>query len=258
MDYSIIIGTLAGALIAGVIGLFTTSYERKLVRRERHLADLQGQLDVIGKEVDVPIREIWPPYSFDSMQCPIPYFGIGPNTYPLETYHIPSQTIFEERDGKKYANYANETLYNDLERHFPELWTLLKEWEEKVKRDGPELLKAYYSICGALYGDSVELTRLRLKENGANPDRAVNGEPYDGAALNILLGVEESDWPNLKRNCGRYFPQVQAIDEKNRNRDEIEKIKRLNNEFYQLKEKCDKEIEAAGVEKKLKGNCNYI
>jgi hypothetical protein len=257
MDYSIIIGTLAGALIAGIIGLLTTRYDRKLIRREKHLADLQAQFDIISREVNDPFHDMWPPWSDDTMQCPIPYPGIEPNTYPLETYHIPSRQIFEERENKRYVNYANETLYLDLENHFPKLWSLLQEWEEKVKKEGPILLKSYYSVCGVLYGDSIELTRLRMKEDGTNPVDATNGAPYDGAALNILLGADEAAWPNLKRSCGKYFPQVQIIAEKYKNRVEIETIKRLLEEFSALNEKCNQEIEAVGVEKKLKGNCNY-
>lgn len=257
MDYSIIVGTLTGALIAGIIGLLTTRYDRRLVRGEKHLVDLQGQLDIISKEVDDPFHDFWPPWSADTMQCPIPYPGIGPNTYSLVTYHIPSRQIFEERENKRYVNYANETLYKDLEKHFPKLWKLLQAWEEKVKKDGPELLRSYYNICDALYGDSIELTRSRMKENGANPADASNGAPYDGATLNILLEVEESVWPNLKRSCGKYFPQVQSMAEKYKNRGEIQTIRRLLEEFSTLKGECDKEIEAAGVEKKLKGRCQY-
>ncbi len=192
------------------------------------------------------------------MQCPDRSLGSWSNTYPFETYHIHSQPIIEAKSNEKYQYYANEALYLDLKNHFPKLWELLQRWEEKVRMEGPELLRSYYDICDILYDDLNDLAILRMKKNLTDPFERPNESPYDGAVLNILLGEDESTWPNLKSKCGEDFPKVREIGEKYEDRNEVKLIRRLLEEFRRLKKECDREIEIAVVEKNLKGRCGYI
>ena len=255
IDIESISGYIIGALIAGIIGVATAFYDRKLSRKQKHLEDLQRQLDIISLVVNDPVGLYWPTWSPDTERCPVR--GSTPNTYPLQKYTIGTHQVTYTVGKETIAEIPNNTLYEDFKKHFPELSKCLDEWQQKVRRDGPMILKAYYDICDALYADTHDLN-ISIREKSGLAYPIEEGYPFDAAALNILLKIDEKYWPNLRNSVGQMIGDVKMIAKKYVNRTEVSTITKLSDEFNQLKIKCDKAIEEVGVTTHLKGKCKFL
>ena len=223
-------GYIIGALIAGIIGVVTAFYDRKLSRKQRHLEDLQRQLGIISQAVNDPIQLFWPWWSPDTAKCPVRGPDATPNTYPLETYNIGTHQVIHTTEKGTIAEIPNKTLYEDFKHHFPKLSNYLEKWQEKVRMDGPKILRAYY----------------------------VGGHPYDAAALNIILGVDEKSWPNLKHSVEPQIGEVNDIVKKYKDRTEVSVITKLLDEFEQLRRECEDAIEEVSVGTNLRGKCMFL
>ncbi len=250
-------GYIIGALIAGIIGVATTFYDRKLSRKQKHLEDLQRQLGIISMVVNDAIG-LFRPFRFsEDTRCPIRGPGSIPNTYPLETYDIGTHQVIHTVGKETIAEIPNKTLYEDFNHHFPELSGCLNSWQHKVRTDGPKILNAYYDICDALYKDTYGLNIAKREKIGVGYP-IEGGYPFDAAALNILLGIEETYWPNLKSRINPMIEDVNKIVKKYENKTEVHTITELLAEFDQLEKECDKAIEAVGITTHLKGKCEFL
>lgn len=250
-------GYIIGALVAGIIGVATALYDRKLSRKQKHLEDLQRQLGIISLIVNDPVGLFWPCLPPDTARCPVRGTNSIPNTYPLETYNIGTHQVIHTVGKETIAETPNKALYDDFKHHFPELSRCLDSWQHKVRTDGPKILKAYYDICDALYDDTYSLN-LAIREKSGIAYYVEGGYPYDAAALNILLGFQEKDWPNLKNSVDPMIEDVNKVVKKYENRTEVITITTLLNGFNQLKKECDEAIEEVDVKTNLKGKCKFL
>ena len=257
VDMESISGYIIGALIAGIIGVATAFYDRKLSRKQKHLEDLQRQLGIIRLVVNDPVRLYGPTLSADGERCPVRGPGTAPNTYPLEEYTIGTHQVIHTVGKETMAEIPNNTLYEDFKKHFPELSMRLNEWQQKVRTDGPRILKAYYDICDALYADTYSLN-ISIRGKSGLAYSINGGYPFDAAALNILLGIDEKLWPNLKNSVGPNIADVNKIVKKYENRTEVSTITTLLKEFHKLRTKCDEAIEEVGVTTHLNGRCKFL
>lgn len=231
--------------------------KENLSRKQKHLEDLQRQLGIVSLVVNDPVLQLWPCWSPDTARCPIRGPSASPNTYPLETYNIGTHQVIHSVGKETIAEIPNETLYEDFKHHFPELSNYLQDWQDKVRTDGPKVLRSYYDICDALYDDTANLN-IAIREKSGIGYAIEGGHPYDAATLNILLGIEEKYWPNLKSSVEPMIGEVLKIVKKYEGRTEVSTITRSLNEFEQLKSKCDKAIEEVGVTTHLKGRCKFL
>ena len=257
IDIESISGYIIGALIAGIIGVATAFYDRKLSRKQKHLEDLQRQLNIISLVVNDPVGLYWPTRSADTERCPGRGPSTTPNTYPLEKYTIGTHQVIYTVGKETIAEIPNNTLYEDFKKHFPELSMRLNEWQQKVRTDGPRILKAYYDICDALYADTYSLN-ISIRGKSGLAYSINGGYPFDAAALNILLGIDEKLWPNLKNSVGPNIADVNKIVKKYENRTEVSTITTLLKEFHKLRTKCDEAIEEVGVTTHLNGRCKFL
>ena len=249
-------GYIIGALIAGIIGVVTAFYDRKLSRKQRHLEDLQRQLGIISQAVNDPIQLFWPWQSPDTAKCPVRGPDATPNTYPLETYNIGTHQVIHTTEKGTIAEIPNKTLYEDFKHHFPKLSNYLEKWQEKVRMDGPKILRAYYDVCDALYDDAYSINVAIREKSGLA--YYVGGHPYDAAALNIILGVDEKSWPNLKHSIEPQIGEVNDIVKKYKDRTEVSVITKLLDEFEQLRRECEDAIEEVSVGTNLRGKCMFL
>jgi hypothetical protein len=204
------IATLVGAFLAGIVGLFTTRYDRRLRRRDTHLREHKANFVVI-QEALVQLKPlVWPLTAKGSENLTLPKWEKPPSSFRLKSYSISDfQTIFETtQQGLPGNNVAitrvDKVLYLDIDTHFPEIATHLAEIERSVRSEGVRLNELVYKVSKAVYTEmaSSDLPVLRFTFDRGQaaklreiPD-GLEGQSYAGWLFLLLIGEDPGNWPN--------------------------------------------------------------
>ncbi len=274
------IATLLGGLLAGLTGLVTSRYDRRLRRREAHLREHKANFEVI-QEALVQLRPlVWPLTAKGSEHLQLPKWDKPPSSFRMKSYSISDfQIIFETTQyggvsGLPGNNVAIKTvdrvLYSDIGTHFPELATQLAEIERSVRTDGVRLDELVYQVSKAVYSEmaSSDLPVLRFTFDRGQaaklreiPD-GLEGQSYAGWLFLLLIREDPGNWPNdlgiLTRYC--LIEGLKEVAEEIRAKvgREVDEMLKLRQGLFAMIEACIDTIEKQRHRMTLKHGCEYL
>lgn len=273
IDWSTVLGSITGAIIAGGIGFFTTRYDRRLVRAERHLERHQENLKIIGMVVNEVRIAVFPPWGSgnDGAQLPIAGFLSADTkikdswkkqievisefkitTFPVSKEEDPTGPIF---------TLPIDRLYNDLYRHFPLLSNELKSYQILIQTKGSNLLSQYYELCEIIYNELKDLGFSSVIYGGGETHNLKNHlETASQIVFNLALEIPIGSWPN---DYSIYDADTNKSDLKQLAEKETLSIlaHKMFESIKEIKlsgEKLMENIEDVFQETKLTGNCSML
>lgn len=275
IDGSTVLGSIIGAIIAGGIGLFTTRYDRRLVRAERHLERHQDNLKVIGMVVNEVRIFVFPPWGrgYDEIQLPIDGF-LSTDTkikdswkkqidmiskFKITTFLVSKE---ENRIGSTFTQPI-ERLYKDLDKHFPYLAIELESYQTLIQTKGSNLLSRYYELCEIIYNELKNMgfsSALYGKVTGKTSGLKNYLEMTAQIVFNLALKVQVDLWPNdyLIYDADPDKLHLKQLAEKKQLSDLANKMLEDIKEITSSGKKLLENIENTFQETKLTGTCSML
>lgn len=151
----ILVGSVIGALISGLIGIFAGRYERHLVRKEKHHEQIRANLEVIRGSL-ISFRNTAYPYTtadkskawcVRDLQTDELYW----NSFSLLNYQ---DTIRIDKDSIQ-IRVIDKIWYRDLVRHYILLYESLERINKNAPVDGLKLNNAYYDLINNVYTENA-------------------------------------------------------------------------------------------------------
>jgi hypothetical protein len=270
------IAALLGGFLAGITGLLTSRYDRRLRRRDAHLREHKANFEVI-QEALVQLRAmVWPLTAKGSENLNLPKSDKPPSSFRLKNYWIPDfQMIFEKTQyGLPSNNVAITTvdrvLYSDIDTHFPELAAQLAEVERLVRSDGVRLDEIVYRVSKAVYGEmaSSDLPVLTFTFDRGQaaklreiPD-GLEGQSYAGWLFLLLIKEDPGRWPNDYGILTRYDLieglEKMATEIKAKIGPELNEMLRLRQGLFTKIDASIETIEQQRHKAVMKHGCQYL
>lgn len=268
-DWTLVISTIGGGFIAGIVGLSSTFISRYLDRRERHLNEHRDNFKIIDRAVTELRNEVWPfHYGAEMLKLGNPQYEVR-----LESikYGILGISLFNPPEGNEPAEIikVDKDLYRDMGNHFKSLANLIADFEESVKTDGIEISKLLHEISEEIYSEMYESKLSVLKWPFDSGERALLGdfkgrvEEQEYAGVIFLLVIEdERNWPNKRRIYEQYglYDGLKEIAYKVKN-ETGGKVQRMNGLMEGLDNLMNESHDLLEKEKhnfKLRGRCEFV
>lgn len=270
MDWTVVVSTIIGALIAGIVGIGSVYTSRYLDRRERHLNEHKDNF----KNIDIAISQlrdnIWPlHYGQENLKLPNPEYHFTPESV---RYGILGVSIFIPRGGGNQAEIVkvNKPLYGDITQHFKKLAEYLSTYEETIKTDGMNINELLYEISEKIYseldGSEISLLNWPFKSDEKVQFKNLNNElakqEYAGVIFLLVTGEDENTWPNTKSIYETYnllgglkrIADKVNIDLGEKVQEMIRLLEGLDKLSVQLHNLLEEELRNF----KLKGSCEFV
>ena len=268
-DWTVVISTLAGGFIAGIVGLFSTYTSRYLDRRERHLNEHKDNFALIDRALYKLKNKVWP-FEYGWEYLKLDHVKHIPRDSPKLS--ILGITLSDPELGDEPEDFVmvDKGLYKDMNNHFKILAEKLKKYEETIKKDGSEISKFLEEISEEIYSEMYksELQVLNWPfEKGEKAllrgfkGQAVEQE-YAGIIFLLVVGQDENTWRQTKETYEKYglYTGLKEIADKIRagNEDKISNTSKLLIGIDELKKECHELLEKEEHSFKLKGRCEYV
>ena len=183
------VAIVAGAVIAGLVGLLAARYERRLVRRERHLEEHKENLGVVAQSLQDLLLRLWPPLSNpENFQ---PSEGLTPDLKAMwDGYSITDYRRIIGQEHGYQVLFIDDTLFRDIARHFPGLHAQLAAVDGMARTEGPKLNGLMYGLLDAIFA------ALRTR---TIPPLYPGSEPFNTSMLaavtfHLLVGTDTKEW----------------------------------------------------------------
>ena len=263
-----IIGTILGGLIAGMIGLFVALYQNASSRRERHLVDHQEHFKILRKALLDARGRAWLLYSSGAEPFWLPRLEQSRSS-DLESYSISEFQYVERVDENRLMSYVvDEVLYEDLQNHFPDLWSRLRQVQSLLRTDGKEINQAVFQFSGVIHDrfKREELTVFHFGMDGQECHmydlNELEATGYAGYIFLLMIGIERKYWPNSfdflqKRGIlGGLMRLAENIGSEFRNEKDamLARVEKVSSEI----DDCITVLDKWSHTKKLAGNCDYV
>lgn len=270
IDWSLIIATILGGFVAGVVGLYSAFVSRYLDRRERHLNEHKDNFKVIDKAITELRNEIWPfHYGAEMLKLGNPQYEVIPESIK---YGILGISLFYPPEGNEPAEIikVEKDLYKDMGKHFRNLANLIADFEESVKTDGIQISKLLHEISEKIYSDLYESDILLLKGPFARTGNAslkdliggIEEQDYAGVIFLFVIDEDENSWPNRKRAFTMYnlLNRLREIADKVKSqlRDKVREMTQLLEKIDDLADESRDLLEKEKHNFKLKGRCEFV
>src|SRR3989442_5282347 len=182
---------VAGAAIAGLVGLLAARYERRLVRRERHLEEHKENLGVIAESLQDLLVRLWPPLrNPENFQ---PSEGFSPDLKAMwEGYSITDYRRIIGQEHGYQVLFIDDTLFRDIARHFPGLQDQLAAVDGMARTEGAKLNGLMFGLVDAIFA------AMRTR---TIPPLYPGNEPFNTSMLaavtfHLLVGTDKKEWPS--------------------------------------------------------------
>ena len=268
-DWTIIISTIVGALVAGLVGLFSTYMSRYLDRKERHLNEHKDNFALIGRAIDDLCNEIWPLY-YGAEQLKLGHLKhISPESLRLGIIGVP---LFNPKHGDNPEEIVrvDKDLYKDMSKHFNILTNKLEKYDGAMGKDGLEMSKLLVELSERIYSEMYVSEFPVLKWTFDKGGKALlrdfkdqlEEQEYAGVIFLLVIRQEKSTWPQTFELYERYglYKGLNEIANKIRgeSEDKVNKMIKLLSGIDKLKEECHDLLEKEKHSFKLKGRCECV
>lgn len=193
----ILVGSVIGALISGVIGIFAGRYERHLVRKEKHHDQIKATMEVIKGSL-IKFRNTAYPYTSEDKGKAWCVKGTKAdelywNSFSLLNYQ---DAIRIDKDTIQ-MRAVDKIWYKDIERHSNTLYEALEGINKNAPVDGLNLNNLYYDLIENVFTENAASTILVRKLGTDFPlpiSKTGNEDYYASAVMNIILETDPSEW----------------------------------------------------------------
>lgn len=269
VDWTIVISTISGGVIAGLVGLLSAYVSRYLDRRERHLIEHKDNFKLIERAITGLRNEAWPlHYGAKQLKLRHPEQGISPD---LSKYGILGVSLFNPKIGDKPSEIVvvDEDLFRDINNHFRELSDQLSQFEEIIKTDGIEISNLLKEISDKIYSefykmDGQVLTWTFDKGEKVKPidlNGRLEEQEYTGMIFLLVIGENPGSWRNTRSIYQRFnlLEPMQKVADRviAESGNSVRRMLDLLTKLDTSKENC---LKLLGLQKhnlKLRGRCKY-
>ena len=267
-DWLIIIGTIIGAFISGLIGFLTTRYDRRLVRKEYHLDKHKENLEVLKGSLIELKYDIYPYTRIGQKEDSFVTRNYSVNELFWKNYSIIDYfQVITDKNGSETYYSVNQKLLSDMEKHFKETFELLNEIKKDSREAGLKVNKLLSEIFKIIY-DRIDHIPVLVREIANDQGLTVtipnsgNERYYATAILNVVLDTDRAEWPNMSNflETNKLMPGLKPISDsvKLNAKSKIKEMKDTVDSFVLKVNECIDQIDEILNGAKIKGNCKYF
>jgi hypothetical protein len=157
-------------------------------------------------------------------------------------------------DNFSFERCADKLLYEDLKKHYSDLYEKLQIIENWIRNNYKDYLITICSLLELIENDS------EFKEI----EKELLGEVSDPkgfllkATMFSLLSIDKSYWPNVYSKVKPKLDKLIHLQNKFYNTNEAQKLRSTINYVTSMIDECATSIKEISLEAKLKGKCRYI